>query len=136
MSKILGIDYGLVRTGIAITDSSRIIASPLQTVPTKELNVFLEKLFLKEKIEVVVIGEARYLNGESSDITIAQQKFADGLKKKYPLLIIERIDEAFTSQEAARSLIAMGMKKSERQNKGNLDMISAALFLRYYMDKK
>jgi putative Holliday junction resolvase len=136
MSKILGIDYGLVRTGIAITDSSRIIASPLQTVPTKELNVFLEKLFLKEKIEVVVIGEARYLNGESSDITIAQQKFADGLKKKYPLLIIERIDEAFTSQEAARSLIAMGMKKSERQNKGNLDMISAALILRYYIDKK
>ncbi len=135
MSKIIGIDYGLVRTGIAITDSARIVASPLQTVPTKELSAFLEKLFLKEKIEVVVIGEARYLNGEQSEITVAQQKFADGLKKKYPLLLIERIDEAFTSQEAARSLITMGMKKSDRQNKGNLDMVSAALILRYYMDK-
>ncbi len=135
MSKIIGIDYGLVRTGIAITDSARIVASPLQTVPTKELSAFLEKLFLKEKIEVVVIGEARYLNGEQSEITVAQQKFADGLKKKYPLLLIERINEAFTSQEAARSLITMGMKKSDRQNKGNLDMVSAALILRYYLDK-
>ncbi len=135
MSKIIGIDYGLVRTGIAITDSARIVASPLQTVPTKELSAFLEKLFLKEKIEVVVIGEARYLNGEQSEITVAQQKFADGLKKKYPLLLIERINEAFTSQEAARSLITMGMKKSDRQNKSNLDMVSAALILRYYLDK-
>ncbi|MFM9984094.1 MAG: Holliday junction resolvase RuvX [Flavobacteriales bacterium] len=135
MPKILGIDYGMVRTGLAITDELQIIASPLQTVPTKELISTLQKIIDKEKICIVVLGEARKLDGSESAISKEQEKFVTVLQKKFPGIRIERIDEAFTSKLAAQSMIASGMKKSDRQKKGNLDMISAALILRSYLEK-
>jgi putative holliday junction resolvase len=135
MPKILGIDYGMVRTGLAITDDLQIIASPLQTVPTKELISTLQKIIEKEKISIVVLGEARKLDGSESPISKEQEKFVEVLKKKFPTITIERIDEAFTSKLAAQSMIASGMKKSDRQKKENLDMISAALILRSYLEK-
>jgi putative Holliday junction resolvase len=134
MPKVLGIDYGKVRTGLAITDELQIIASPLQTVPTKDLLPALQKIIEKEKIFTIVLGEARRLDGSESDISIEQEKFATTLQKKFPTLKIVRVDEAFTSKMAAQSMIMSGMKKSDRQKKENLDMISAALILRSYLE--
>lgn len=136
MAKALGIDYGLKRTGIAITDDLKMIASPLTTVATNELIAYLEKLFAKEKVDVVVIGEAKHLDGTSSEITIYQEKFVKSFTQKFSDKKVERINEMFTSKMAAQSLIASGMKKSERQKKENLDMISAAIILQSYLDKK
>ncbi len=136
MSKILGIDFGTVRTGFALTDSARIIASPFQTVDTDDVFEFLKKLFEKEQIEIVVVGEAKRLNGQPSSITFAQQKFVVKLSKIFPDKKIVRVDEAFTSMEAARTLYMMGMKKKDRQNKGSLDKVSAALILQSYLDRR
>jgi putative holliday junction resolvase len=136
MYKALGIDYGLKRTGLAITDALQMIASPLETIETPLLFDFLQKLFLKEKINVLVVGEARHLDGNASDITIAQQKFCDELTKKFPDKKIVRIDEMFTSKLASQAMLLGGMKKKDRMVKGNLDKISAAIILQSYLENK
>ncbi len=136
MAKALGIDYGQKRTGIAITDDLKMIASPLTTVVTNELFEYLEKLFAKEKIDVVVIGEAKYLDGNSSEITLLQERFVKLFLQKFPDKKVERINEMFTSKMAAQSLVVSGMKKSDRQKKENLDMVSAAIILQSYLDKR
>lgn len=136
MAKAIGIDYGVKRTGIAITDDLKMIASPFATVETDELFPFLEKLFTKEKIDLVVVGEAKHLDGSSSEITEFQMKFVRSLSLKFPELRIERINEMFTSKMAEHSLITGGVKKSERQKKGSLDMVSAAIILQSFLDKK
>jgi putative Holliday junction resolvase len=136
MYKALGIDYGLKRTGLAITDALQMIASPLETIETPLLFDFLQKLFSKEKINVLVVGEARHLDGNASDITIAQQKFCDELTKKFPDKKIIRIDEMFTSKLASQAMLMGGMKKKDRMVKGNLDKISAAIILQSYLENK
>jgi len=136
MSKILGIDYGTVRVGLALTDSARIIASPLTTVERKVLWNYLEKLILKEQINDVVVGEAKRLNGESSEITQLQLEFVTALAKRFPQLVIHRENEMFTSKMAAQSMLTSGMKKSDRQIKGNVDMISAAILLQSFLDRR
>lgn len=135
MAKALGIDYGLKRTGIAITDDLKIIASPLTTVATDALFEYLDKLFAKEKIDVVVIGEAKHLDGNASEITLLQEKFTKSFHQKFPDKKTERINEMFTSKMAGQSLAISGMKKSERQKKENLDMVSAAIILQSYLDR-
>lgn len=135
MSKVIAIDYGLKRTGIAITDVLRIVASPLETVETKALLEYLEKLIIKEKIIDVVVGEARHLDGNASEITHAQQAFCDQLQKKIPTIVIHRIDEMFTSKMAAQALVMGGMKKKDRQVKGNLDKVSAAIILQSFLEQ-
>jgi putative Holliday junction resolvase len=135
MAKALGIDYGLKRTGIAITDDLKMIASPLTTIPTHVLFDYLEKLLQKEKVDVVVIGEAKYLDGNASDITRLQEEFVKRFKNKFPEMKVERINEMFTSKMAAQSLVMSGMKKSDRQKKENIDMVSAAIILQSYLDK-
>lgn len=136
MAKILAIDFGVKRTGLAITDSLCIIGSPLTTVPTGELIAYLKQLFTKENIDTLVVGKATRLNGESSDITERQEKFVALLGKNFPDKKIERIDEAFTSKMAAQALFQSGMKKSDRQKKENLDMVSAAIILQSYLDSR
>ncbi len=136
MYKALGIDYGLKRTGLAITDALQMIASPLETVDTAVIMDYLEKLLSKEKIETIVVGEARHLDGNASDITVAQQKFCEALQKKFSDKKIIRVDEMFTSKLASQAMVMGGMKKKERQNKGNLDKISAAIILQSYLDSK
>ncbi|HEY8404540.1 MAG TPA: Holliday junction resolvase RuvX [Flavobacteriales bacterium] len=135
MAKALGIDYGLKRTGIAITDDLKMIASPLTTIPTHVLFDYLEKLLQKEKVDVVVIGEAKYLDGNASDITRLQEEFVNRFKSKFPEMKVERINEMFTSKMAAQSLVMSGLKKSDRQKKENIDMVSAAIILQSYLDK-
>jgi putative Holliday junction resolvase len=135
MPKIIAIDYGLKRCGIAITDELRMIGSPLETVDTPMIIDYLDKLFAKEKVDTIVIGEALRLDGSPGDISDAQQQFATKLGKKYPSKKIERIDESFTSKLAAQALVAGGMRKSQRKIKSNLDKVSAAIILQYYLEK-
>jgi putative Holliday junction resolvase len=135
MSKVLAIDYGQKRTGIAITDSLRMIASPLETVETGKIFEYLEKIILKEKIVDVVVGEARHLDGNASEITLLQEKFCKEINKKFPAVVIHRIDEMYTSKLASQALVMGGMKKKDRQNKGNLDKVSAAIILQQFLDQ-
>jgi putative holliday junction resolvase len=134
MGKILAFDYGLKRTGIAITDDLKMIGSPLDTIETKNLIAWLEKLLLKEKIELFVVGEARRLNGDASETTFQQLKFTELLHKKFPQIAIARVDETYTSKIAAAAMVQGGMKKSDRQRKENLDKVSAAIILQSYLD--
>lgn len=136
MPKVLGIDFGKVRTGLSITDELQIIASPLQTVPSKLVLDEIEKIIRKEKVETIVLGEARRLDGSESEITIEQQKFANKLAKRFPSIRVVRVDESYTSKMASQSMLMSGMKKSDRQKKENLDMISAALILRSFLDSR
>jgi putative Holliday junction resolvase len=132
--KILGIDYGQVRTGIAMTDDMQIIASPLQTVATAQLRDFLKKIVPEKKVVAIVIGEARYLDGRDSAITEEQAKFARMVSQMFPDVPVHRVNEMFTSKMATQSLIASGMKKSDRQKKENVDMVSAAIILQSFLD--
>lgn len=134
MSKVLGIDFGTVRIGLAITDSARIIASPLETIPNSGALAYLKKLIEKEKIEDIVVGEAKYLNGESSEITALQLAFVQKLSAQHTTARIHRVNEMFTSKMASQALIASGAKQSTRREKGNLDKISAAILLQSWLD--
>jgi putative Holliday junction resolvase len=134
MSKVLGIDFGTVRIGLAITDSARIIASPLETIPNNGALLYLKKLIEKEKIEDIVVGEATYLNGEASEITVLQQAFVTKLSAQNTNVRIHRVNEMYTSKMASQALIASGAKQSARREKGNLDKISAAILLQSWLD--
>jgi putative holliday junction resolvase len=136
MSKILAIDFGMKRTGLAITDSMQIIASPLETVDTPKIFDYLKNLVVKEKVIAFVVGEARYADGNASAITLEQEKFCTELLKKFPTIPIHRIDEMYTSKLAAQALVMGGMKKSDRQKKGNLDKVSAAIILQSFLENQ
>ncbi|MDO4228484.1 MAG: Holliday junction resolvase RuvX [Capnocytophaga sp.] len=136
MTRILAIDYGGKRCGIAVTDPMRIIASGLTTVNTSELLFFLKKYIAEEKVGEIVLGKPKRMNNEDSDIEADIQKFIQLLKMEFPELIIEREDERFTSKIASRSMIDIGMKKKQRQNKELVDQISATLILQSYMNRK
>jgi putative Holliday junction resolvase len=133
MPKIIAIDYGLKRCGIAITDDLKMIASPLETVDTPKLMGYLDQLVVKEKVDTIVVGVARKLNGEDGHVTQNQLELAEKLAKRFPLLKVDIEDERFTSSMAAQAMLMGGMKKSDRQKKENLDKISAAIILQEYM---
>jgi putative Holliday junction resolvase len=133
MGKILAIDFGLKRTGIAITDENKIIASGLTTVDSKELMNFLIQLCMKQIIETIVLGEPKRLNNEPSHITSNVHLLKEALEKQFPLIPIVLIDERFTSKMAFQSMIDNGMSKKQRKNKGLIDEISATIILQSYM---
>ena len=133
MGKLLAIDFGLKRTGIAITDENKIIASGLKTVDSRDLMTFLVNLNQKEKIETIVLGEPKRLNNEPSHITANVHLFKEALEKQFPLIPVVLIDERFTSKMAFQSMIDNGMSKKQRQNKGLIDEISATIILQSYM---
>lgn len=135
MSRLLAIDYGGKRTGIAVTDPLQIIASGLTTVETKELQNFMVEYLTKETVEVVVIGQATRMSGELSEIENRIVPFINFLKKRFPQVKIEREDEGFTSQIALQSMIDGGLKKKKRREKGMIDKISATLILQRYMER-
>lgn len=133
MNRILAIDFGLKRTGIAITDEANIIASPLTTVDSKDLMTFLKETVVKSKVGTIVLGEPKRLNNEDSHITENVRLLKTALEKEFPGQKIVLMDERFTSKMAFQSMIDSGMKKKQRQEKGTVDMISAALILQSYM---
>ncbi|MCS4239777.1 putative Holliday junction resolvase [Myroides gitamensis] len=135
MGRLLAIDFGQKRTGIAVTDELQIIASGLTTVDTKELMSFLKDYFQKEKVEKVVIGEPKRLNNEPSEVTPILNAFIDTFKNTFPTMPVERIDERFTSKMAFQTMIDSGLKKKQRQNKALIDEIAATIILQDYMGR-
>jgi putative Holliday junction resolvase len=133
MGRILAIDYGIKRTGLAVTDPMRIIATALDTVNTIELIDYLKKYFQKEEVEKAIIGLPKRLNNTDSETAPAVRKFMETFKVAFPEKPIQAVDERFTSSMAQQAMIAGGMKKKDRQVKGNVDKISAVLILQSYM---
>jgi len=136
MGRILAIDYGLKRTGVAVTDPLQIIATALETVETLTLINFLKNYFKKESVDEVVIGLPKKLNNEDSDTASEIRKFIELFKKNFSSMVIKEVDERFTSSMAQQAMITGGMKKKDRQVKGNVDKISATLILQSYMQSK
>ena len=136
MGRILAIDYGLKRTGIAVTDPLQIIATALETVETSTLINLLKNYFQKETVDEVVIGMPKKLNNEDSDTASEIRKFIALFKKNFISMTIKEVDERFTSSMAQQAMITGGMKKKDRQVKGNVDQISATLILQSYMQSK
>lgn len=134
MGRLLAIDYGTKRTGIAVSDTLKIIANGLTTVPTHTLFDFLKSYFEKEEVECVIVGFPKQMNNEDSDNMRHIRPFVNRLKKLYPTLKIEYYDERFTSVMAQRAMIDGGLKKKDRQNKALVDEISATIILQSYME--
>jgi putative holliday junction resolvase len=134
MGRLLAIDYGLKRTGIAVTDPLRIIATPLETVPTSSLIHFLSTYVQKESVDEFVVGMPKTLLNEDSQITPMVKKFVEDLKIKFPGKPIHLADERFTSSMAMQAMIDGGMKKKDRQIKGNVDKISATIILQSFLN--
>lgn len=135
MPRILAIDYGLKRTGIAVTDEMQIIASGLTTVASETAIVFLKSYFDKEKVEKVLIGEPKQMNGLPSESTEIIEKFVLKFVNSFPDMILERVDERFTSKMAFQTMIDSGMKKKQRQNRALVDEISATIMLQDYLNR-
>lgn len=136
MKRILAIDYGSKRTGIAVTDTEQIIASGLTTINTPQIFAFLEEYIKKEKIECIVVGDPKNLDNTPAESAYATYEFIKKLKTKYPDITIYLIDERFTSKMAFQAMIAGGVKKMDRRNKATIDMVSAAIILQSFMEMK
>ncbi len=135
MGRILALDYGRKRTGIAVTDEMKLIASGLTTVATRELLSFLAEYTVKEEVECIVVGLPRQMDNTPSEIEPEIQAFLTKLKISLPDITIDRQDERFTSKMAVRSMVASGMKKSRRRDKALVDEISATLILQDYLNR-
>lgn len=133
MPRILAIDYGLKRTGIAVTDEFQIIASGLTTIPSETAIAFLKEYFSKEKVEKVIIGEPKQMNGQPSESAEIIEKFVSKFKVQFPEMKLDRVDERFTSKMAFQTMIDSGLKKKQRQNKGLIDEIAATILLQDYL---
>ena len=136
MPRILAIDYGIKRTGIAVTDDFQIIASGLTTIPSETAIDFLKDYFLKENVAKVLIGEPKQMNGQPSESTEIIEKFVLKFKLAFPEMKVERSDERFTSKMAFQTMIDSGLKKKQRQNKGLVDEIAATIMLQDYLTRK
>ena len=136
MSRILAIDYGKKRTGIAVSDPMQIIASGLTTVPTHELIDFLASYMAKEKVELIVVGHPKQMNNEDSENMKNIIPFLNRLKKLFPDMPVEMVDERFTSVLAHQAMLDVGLKKKARQNKALVDEISATIILQSYMESR
>ena len=135
MARIMALDYGKKRTGIAVTDPLQMIASPLATIETAELYTYLKEYIDKEAVEKIIIGLPLNLDGTDTDATAAVRHNVRRLRNSFPTIIIETVDEQFTSKSASRAMVEMGMKKKARQEKGNIDKMAAALMLQQYLEE-
>ncbi|GAB5475200.1 MAG: Holliday junction resolvase RuvX [Maribacter sp.] len=136
MGRVVALDYGRKRTGIAVTDPLQLIASGLTTVPTHGLIEFLKQYLDEEEVECLVVGEPKQMNNTPSEAETFIAPFLRRLKKTFPSIPIERQDERFTSKMAVQAMIEGGMKKKQRQNKAIIDEISATIILQAYLNKK
>mgnify|MGYP000625075405 FL=1 len=134
MGKILAIDYGLKRTGIAITDASKIIATGLDTVASNEIYSYLTKLTQREEIECIVVGKPMNLQNQATDATKPADTLSKKIAKLFPEIEIARVDERFTSKMAKKAMFDGGLKKKDRRDKKMIDKISATIILQSYLD--
>ncbi|MFT3946853.1 MAG: Holliday junction resolvase RuvX [Agriterribacter sp.] len=136
MARILAIDYGLKRTGIAVTDPLQIIASGLTTVESPKLIPFLTGYFKKEPVERIIIGEPKNLDDSDTHATPLVKKIIERIKKEFPSIPVETVDERYTSSMAKQAMIDMGMKKKQRRNKAAVDEIAATIILQEYLQSR
>lgn len=136
MPRILAIDYGQKRTGIAVTDDLQIIGSGLTTIPSETVITFLKDYFAKENVAKVLIGEPKQMNGQPSESAPIIEAFVVKFKTAFPEMQLERVDERFTSKMAFQTMIESGLKKKQRQNKALIDEISATIMLQDYLSRK
>ncbi|WP_294823685.1 Holliday junction resolvase RuvX [uncultured Flavobacterium sp.] len=134
--RILSIDYGLKRTGIAVTDEMQLIASGLTTVDSAAAIDFLRNYFSNEKVERVLIGEPKQMNGQPSQSAPVIQAFIAKFNEHFPDMPLEQVDERFTSKMAFQTMIDSGLKKKQRQDKALIDEISATILLQDYLSRK
>ncbi|WP_341840949.1 Holliday junction resolvase RuvX [Chitinophaga caseinilytica] len=133
MPRIMAIDYGKKRTGLAVTDPLKMIATGLGMVPSHELIPYLKKYFAGEAVELIIIGMPRNLDGSATDATALVQECIRILKKHFPEMPLKQMDERFTSKMAFQSMLDSGLKKKDRQQKGLVDEISATILLQEYL---
>lgn len=136
MPRILAIDYGQKRTGIAVTDELQIIASGLTTIPSETAIAFLKDYFSKENVSTVLVGEPKQMNGEPSQSAEIIEKFVTNFKNNFPEMKLVRVDERFTSKMAFQTMIDSGLNKKQRQNKALIDEIAATILLQDYLTRK
>jgi putative Holliday junction resolvase len=129
----MAIDYGKIRTGLAVTDPVRIIATALTTVETPTLPKYLKEYCGREEVDIFVVGEARRMDGRPSESMQYIEPFVEELKKMFPEKEVVRVDERFTSKIAFQTMIDSGLKKKDRRNKGTIDQIAATIMLQDYM---
>ena len=136
MGRILAIDYGLKRTGLAVTDPLQLIATALETVPTNGLLEFLKRYMAAEEVDHIVVGLPKDLQNRDTHATAPVNELMAKLRKMFPHLEVSTVDERFTSSIAAQSMALGGYKKKDRQKKENLDKVSATLILQTYLEQK
>lgn len=136
MPRIVAIDYGVKRTGIAVTDELQIIASGLTTIPSDTAIAFLKDYFAKESVTKVLIGEPKQMNGLPSESAPIIEKFVADFTLAFPEMLVERVDERFTSKMAFQTMIDSGLSKKQRQNKALVDEIAATILLQDYLSRK
>ena len=136
MARIIAIDYGLKRTGLAVTDPLQIIATGLTTLPSHEVIKFLKEYFLKEEVELVIVGEPKNLDDTDTHATPIVKRFVKKIMKEFPSMRIITVDERYTSKMASRAMIDMGMKKMQRRDKSLVDEIAATIMLQEYLGNK
>ncbi len=135
MARIISIDYGKKRCGLAVTDPLQIIATGLTTVATAEMVWFLKKYFSEEDVSQAIIGYPKNLDGQDTDITVKVEKFFLQFQKIFPSIPVKLIDERFTSKMAFQTMIDSGLKKQDRRNKEMVDEISAVILLQGYLQR-
>ena len=135
MARIMAIDYGKKRTGIAVTDPLKIIASALTTIESARIFTFLEEYLKKENVELILIGDPRNLDDSPTDLTADVKRIMGILKIKFPAIPLKPIDERYSSIMASRAMVEMGLKKSRRQEKGIVDQVAATMMLQEYLAK-
>ncbi|EAQ41867.1 MULTISPECIES: Holliday junction resolvase RuvX [unclassified Polaribacter] len=133
MGRILALDFGKVRTGIAVTDELQIIASGLKTVATNELLPFLKNYLKQEKVELILLGKPKQMDNSDSESEVLIKPFLEKLEKTFPKIPLKRVDERFTSKMAFQTMIDSGLKKKQRRNKALVDEISATIILQSYL---
>lgn len=131
----MAIDYGVRRTGLAVTDPERIIATPLDTVETPRLMAFLKQYCSRETVDTFVVGEARRMDGSPSESMQYIEPFVKALREAFPDKDVARIDERFTSKMAFQSMIDSGLKKKDRRDKGTIDRVAATIMLQDYLNR-
>jgi putative Holliday junction resolvase len=136
MPRILAIDYGLKRTGIAVTDPLQIIATGLTTIESPQLIAFLQTYMAKESVEKIIIGDPRNLDDSDTHATPLVLKIIEKIKKTFPAIPVETVDERYTSKMAKQAMLDMGMKKKQRRDKAVVDQIAATIILQEYLQGK
>lgn len=136
MARIISIDYGKKRCGLAVTDPLQIIATGLTTVSSNDLIRFLKKYFSEENVSEAIVGYPKNLDGSATDITAKVEQFFRQFQKIFPTIPVSLVDERYTSKMASRAIVESGLKKKDRRDKGLIDEVSAVILLQGYLQKK